>query len=383
MIFLKIAQWDLLTTSVLFGIVQALYIIFFFALKRRYLSHKFLVVLIFVLLVMLTESFLLHSGYAYYVPHVLLVTIPCVFLLGPLSLLYTKSQLNSLGFVASSLLHFIPFLGFFAYSFYFFLQSAEFKRMAYLQTFRPSISIEMVPPAFSVDPLHIRGWIIVELLSLHLFVYGLANLYITIKKNNASNSLSKKTLRWLLSINSILIFSAVVLFLSQGGVVDGYIFLSSPFPYFSPDLVSVLAMYLIVFFIIGSPRIFDNSKNKYANSPLPEYYKKEKLKQIVHLMKEQKLYLNQDFSLGMLSKESGIRPHNISQIINEGLQINFLELTNNYRIADAKQILKAKKKVNVEELAYSLGYKSKTTFYKAFKKITGVTPLQYQKRGGE
>ncbi|MEO0723125.1 MAG: helix-turn-helix domain-containing protein, partial [Bacteroidota bacterium] len=67
--------------------------------------------------------------------------------------------------------------------------------------------------------------------------------------------------------------------------------------------------------------------------------------------------------------------------INLELGLKFYELTNHYRIEAAKQHLQATtdKSLSMEQLAYQLGYKSKSTFYNAFKKAEGMTPRQYQK----
>ncbi|WP_158259051.1 helix-turn-helix domain-containing protein [Flagellimonas meridianipacifica] len=99
------------------------------------------------------------------------------------------------------------------------------------------------------------------------------------------------------------------------------------------------------------------------------------------MIETEKLYLNEDFSLKMLSEKSGLSTHNISQILNEELQVGFITLTNSYRIEEAKRrLLGDEFNLKMEQLAYDLGYKSKSTFFSAFKKETNSTPSNYRKK---
>lgn len=60
---------------------------------------------------------------------------------------------------------------------------------------------------------------------------------------------------------------------------------------------------------------------------------------------------------------------------------NFNEFLNFYRIEEAKHmlILRGKNELNIQEIAYQLGYTSLSTFNKAFKDNTGITPTEWRK----
>ena len=97
----------------------------------------------------------------------------------------------------------------------------------------------------------------------------------------------------------------------------------------------------------------------------------------INLIEGEKLYLNPAFSLELISQRSNVSKHHISQIINEELGCTFFELTNNFRIEEAKRVLENVDYIKLEQLALELGYRSKSSFYSAFKKATQHTPSNY------
>ncbi|MEO0572617.1 MAG: AraC family transcriptional regulator [Bacteroidota bacterium] len=246
--------------------------------------------------------------------------------------------------------------------------------------FRPEVDVVPIPIAFPTDPWNIQGLVVVEFLSIHLFAYGLMSILSVLKTRKRKNDIEQENLYWLYYINSILMIGALVLFFSQGGVIDGHEFFTPPFPRYSADLFSVVAMYLIVFYLLIKKGHFKFSSKKYSKSSLSSFYKREKLNQIIQLIEDNKLYLNTGFSLRMLSERSGLSMHKISQILNEELHVNFVDLTNKYRIEEAKKrLLSDDFDSKMEQLAYDIGYKSKSTFFTLFKKETNSTPSNFRK----
>jgi AraC-like DNA-binding protein len=49
-----------------------------------------------------------------------------------------------------------------------------------------------------------------------------------------------------------------------------------------------------------------------------------------------------------------------------------------YRVEEAKRLLREKINIKVEEIAEEVGYNSKSSFNAAFKKITGKTPSEWR-----
>ncbi|MNR40124.1 HTH-type transcriptional regulator AppY [compost metagenome] len=74
-----------------------------------------------------------------------------------------------------------------------------------------------------------------------------------------------------------------------------------------------------------------------------------------------------------------VTKHLLSQYVNEILGKSFSSLVKEYRIEKAKKLLETEKNYTIESLGYDSGFNSKSTFFTAFKTITGLTPAEYQK----
>ena len=74
-------------------------------------------------------------------------------------------------------------------------------------------------------------------------------------------------------------------------------------------------------------------------------------------------------------------PNLLSRIINTGFGLNFNDFINRYRVEAVKVSILQKQHERLTLLAIALasGFNSKTTFNRAFKKHTGMTPAQYIK----
>lgn len=103
----------------------------------------------------------------------------------------------------------------------------------------------------------------------------------------------------------------------------------------------------------------------------------EKLKKV---MEREKAYLEPGLTVGQLAEKTGITGHNISYVLNSCLGINFYTFVNNYRVEEAKQLLRDPNtnKENILSISIMAGFKSKATFNTFFKKTTGMTPSAYR-----
>lgn len=95
----------------------------------------------------------------------------------------------------------------------------------------------------------------------------------------------------------------------------------------------------------------------------------------------QEIY-NSDFSSATLVQLTGIRYRVLSSIINERFGSNFNTILTRYRISEAcRRLLDHNNydKYTIEALAESVGFKSRTTFATNFKRLTGLSPSEYQR----
>ncbi|HOV09995.1 MAG: Melibiose operon regulatory protein [Spirochaetes bacterium ADurb.Bin218] len=120
-------------------------------------------------------------------------------------------------------------------------------------------------------------------------------------------------------------------------------------------------------------------KTSYSKSLLKGLNTGLLLQELELLMKDKKLFLNEEITLKDIAETLHISQHQLSQLINEKFNVNFNTFINSYRIEFAKSLLIEKPHLTVLTIAYESGFNSKSTFYDAFTKHAGVTPLEYRK----
>lgn len=91
-------------------------------------------------------------------------------------------------------------------------------------------------------------------------------------------------------------------------------------------------------------------------------------------------YTDHDFSLKIAARELGTNEKYLSSAINNCSGICFNALVNRYRIAHAKKLIydDVLTRHNLEEIAYMSGYGNRTTFYRVFTELEGVTPSRFR-----
>lgn len=106
---------------------------------------------------------------------------------------------------------------------------------------------------------------------------------------------------------------------------------------------------------------------------------------LMEVMHEEELYLDSELTLHDLARATGLSAHQISQVINGQMSQNFFTFVNNYRIQTACSLLSDPETsgMPIVELAFEVGFKSKSSFYDAFKRATNMTPTQFKKRAAE
>jgi AraC-like DNA-binding protein len=143
-----------------------------------------------------------------------------------------------------------------------------------------------------------------------------------------------------------------------------------------------LCVYLISIFVIRQSGFFQPASlteaSKYKSSVLTPEQQTEMLDRLDKVMRDSKPFLASDFSLPDLAQKLNTSTHLLSQVINAGLRKTFFEMTAEYRVTEAKRLLKEQKHIKVEEIAERVGYNSKSSFNTAFKRITGQTPSDFR-----
>ena len=107
-----------------------------------------------------------------------------------------------------------------------------------------------------------------------------------------------------------------------------------------------------------------------------EHYEK-----LLHLMQQEKLYRNPDLNMDLLAQKTALSNGYLSQIINQKEGKNFNDFVNTYRVEEVKTHLSDPNYAHYSILGIALeaGFKSKSTFNAAFKKLTGQTPSAFRR----
>lgn len=124
--------------------------------------------------------------------------------------------------------------------------------------------------------------------------------------------------------------------------------------------------------------VVDANNKKYQRSALSNEQASRIANKLELAMKNDHLYLQSNLSLPMLSKHIQVPVNYVSQTLNEQLSESFFDFVNRWRIEHSKALI-IEKKLSVLDIAMNSGFNAKSSFYKAFKKITGKTPTQFAK----
>lgn len=125
-------------------------------------------------------------------------------------------------------------------------------------------------------------------------------------------------------------------------------------------------------------RSFIKKPEKYQHKKIPAKQAELLIQKLEKMVLEEKLYFLPDIKLGDVASRINMTNHQLSQLLNDNLRQGFSAFINGYRIKEACKLILEKPHIRIEEIGYEVGFNSKSTFFTAFKKLTGVTPLQYR-----
>jgi AraC-like DNA-binding protein len=125
----------------------------------------------------------------------------------------------------------------------------------------------------------------------------------------------------------------------------------------------------------------DNSQSKYHNSNLSDNVKIKIIEDLEKYM-TMKPYNYSNLTIDDVAESLQTNTKYLSQIINETYQKNFYNYINMFRVNDSKEMLISPEFSNysTEGIAKSVGFNSKSSFYTAFKKYTGLTPIEFKNK---
>lgn len=105
------------------------------------------------------------------------------------------------------------------------------------------------------------------------------------------------------------------------------------------------------------------------------------ISRLLHFMQDEKPYLIPELTIQDLADKINIQKHHLTYIINAGLQKNFFNFVNEYRVEEFKRRVSNPNydHLTLIAIAFDSGFNSKSSFNNIFKNYTGQTPSEYKK----
>jgi AraC-like DNA-binding protein len=375
---------DFFASVMFLGIVQALFLAYFFIFgkKGNRQANLFLGIILIGFVMSMTEILLCYTNYMFKMVWLIDFAEPTNLLFAPLVYMYIRAILYK-PFRNIEWLHFVPFFAYLLYmSILIYPLGYNVKYNAYITAYYPNLP--HLPDNENWDSaIYACGNYTNELFAFSMFAYSLASIWIIFQ------SFKQEKLSFFSQQNTNLNWArrAVFWFVS---ILVVFIILKKIFPYDLGDhLIAAhltLIIYAISFSVVRNSSFFSQENKplkKYEKSSLTSEIQENTLSKLQNLMKTEKPFLQDSFSMPLLAKQLAVSPHHLSQILNESLGQSFFDFTAQYRVQEAQKLLIEKDNLKIEEIAEMVGYNSKSAFNTAFKKITGLSPSEFRKKLNE
>ena len=101
---------------------------------------------------------------------------------------------------------------------------------------------------------------------------------------------------------------------------------------------------------------------------------------LVKQVEQGELYKDPDLTLRRLAKKLNMRDKELSGVINGYSGSNFYHFINGFRVGHFKDLIEGGQHghLTIAGMALEAGFKTKSTFYKEFKRLEGMTPKQFE-----
>ena len=205
------------------------------------------------------------------------------------------------------------------------------------------------------------------------FILIVKHLWSSYQDRNRPSDQIKQIYKWLL------IYSLMLILICSLAVLRIFIGITSETAQWIPLLITIF-IYYISFEAIRRPELFQPKTNKYSQSKAKNADLEQMIETVSHLIETEKLYLNEHVSIQDLAKKAQLNVNDLSRALNELLSMNYFDFINSFRLKLAKQMLSSSDfaHYSIEGIGSEAGFKSKASYYAAFKKQLQMTPLEYR-----
>ena len=385
---------------ILFGAAQGLFLsVYLFTKSENRDANKWLAFLLIAISLHLFEYGADISGITLKYPFLLALTYPLLFCFGPFYYIYCHYLLDKNYKVSvKSILHFIPALLVLLMMLPFYAMSKN-QKISFIENLESNGNLIIPTEQLVFMAIHVAQTVIYVFAAYKFIAKKEQEL-----KEFSSDVLVVKKINWLntfslyFAIYLALYFLLVIVlsFINSYQVQIDYVML----------VITSLSLYVIGYSAIQSPEIFKSfpdldpvaigfhpiELNPQAPTVPPDNYREAigtkngnrfpELKQkLLHFMETNKPYLKSDLKISELADSLSVPCHLLSQLINDEFLVNFYDFINKYRVEDAKKLLiEDNRNYKILGIAYEVGFNSKATFNRVFKKFTDLTPSEFKEK---
>lgn len=372
---------DFYSVFSLLAIGQGVFLLVFLLLKRfKNISYRLLSAILLALMFQLAHDQLVVSRLILKAPFLVGTAHFFSYCIGPLILLYISSLISKdFRFKPSHLLHFIPFLVYNLIKLPSYVSSGA-KKLSFLHYYYESLDNN---PTHFVE---VRGFNDILngflLFDLHKLTYVALAFFLFIKYRklvlNKVSNIDKTNLNWM---QNILFGYSIIWLLIPIERFHGFYGIDSAVVSHAGALMLSVHLYFIAYLAFSQQAKPATMAISTTPSETDTKYFGQVLAKAQNIMVNEKLFLDKQLTLSKLSAKIDVREHTLSRAINHELKVNFFDYVNAYRVQEAKALLQSEHSMRytVEHIGTEAGFSSKATFYRAFKKQTGITPSKFQK----
>lgn len=225
--------------------------------------------------------------------------------------------------------------------------------------------------------------------------YNLMSLWTVIQhrkiiQDEFSNPVKGRSVGWILFILSL--YSVICLGSFILGLISVFGKTGEPFPHYFSLISLLVLIFLLAFYGLRQERILEvfqiprqesidisEKRARYKKQNISEARKKEIRLTLIRAFEKEKLFLNPDLNMDILSEKLNIPKHHLTEVLNTEIGYNFFQFVNHYRVEEVKAMLRDPKNLwSIEAIGYECGFSSKSSFFTTFKKITGITPARFR-----
>jgi AraC-like DNA-binding protein len=372
-------NFTLFDLLVVIGISQGLFTGYLLLSAKQDRSRNRLLAVIIFTFILLSCKILLHTLGLWHTHTFRYFPLAVDLTIQPLVYLFIRLSVNPNDrFKAKDLLHFFPFTIFLLHAV-----------VIYANVQGTTIMAEKDRIANALHFNDVKSW--EDFLSvLSAWVYGALS-YRRIKNyrkwlNDNTADMTYPTYTWLR--NALILFAFLMLILSVNLILDARGFGSYNFFHWQ------------LFYLVMAVNIYYMGIQGYRQQsyPIAVVFKKETVapasvsyeeesiarakEKILNALDNEKAYRDPEISLVKLSEKIGLSTNIVSYVINNVIGKNFRNMVNDYRIAEVKTKMLDPdfRHLSILGIALECGFNSESSFYRIFKKATGMSPKEFMQK---